>query len=221
MMKPFWRLAAVAILAAIASSAANVSAQQPANSAQPNLSPAQQAKADNGVPPYTEADVRFIQGMIAHHAQAITMARLAPTHGAQPAIKVLAERIDVSQKDEIDFMQRWLKARGQTVPDADAHGAHAGMNMPGMPALMPGMLTPEQMAQLEKAAGPEFDRLFLTFMIQHHLGALTMVEQLFASHGAAQDDDVFKFASDVGADQSSEIGRMQRMLEPNTQGSSP
>jgi uncharacterized protein (DUF305 family) len=220
MKKSFLRIAAAALVA-IAASAADSTAQQPATSGQPTLSPAQRAKADNGVPPYVQADIQFIQGMIAHHAQAITMARMAPTHGAQPAIRVLAERIDVSQKDEIDFMQRWLKARGQTVPDANAHAAHSGMDMPGMPALMPGMLTPEQMAQLEKATGAEFDRLFLTFMIQHHLGALTMVEQLFASHGAAQDDDVFKFASDVGADQSSEIGRMQRMLEPTSQGSSP
>jgi uncharacterized protein (DUF305 family) len=147
------------------------------------------------------------------------MAQLAPTHAASGSIKILAERIDVSQQDEIAFMQIWLTDRGEHAPEVDAHGAHAGMH--GTDSVMPGMLTPAQLAQLEAAAGTEFDRLFLTFMIQHHEGALIMVEKLFASHGAAQDDDVFKFASDVGADQTAEIGRMRLMLQPLSESSSP
>jgi uncharacterized protein (DUF305 family) len=189
----------------------------PASAADPNLSPAARAQADGGRPPYTKADVQFMQGMIGHHAQAVTMARWAPSHGASNELRILAERIDVAQRDEITFMQRWLRERGETVPDTAAaheHEGHAGMDMPGMDmsaALMPGMLTPEQMTQLSRARGAEFDRLFLTFMIQHHEGALVMVDRLFGSRGAGQDDAVFKFASDVSADQSTEIDRMRSM----------
>jgi uncharacterized protein (DUF305 family) len=181
------------------------------------LSPAAQAKADGGRPPYTPADVKFMQGMIAHHAQALTMAALAPTNGARGDVRVLAERIDVAQRDEIDFMQRWLRERGEMVPDPSAMHTMAGhampmSQMPGM--MMPGMLSAEQMAELEAAKGGDFDRLFLTGMIQHHEGALTMVTQLFGSPGAGQDVNIWKFASDVEADQSSEIARMRTMLEP-------
>ena len=170
------------------------------------LTPAAQAKADSGRPAYTQGDVRFMQGMILHHAQALVMAGWAPTRASRSAVKVLAERIDVSQRDEIAFMERWLRERRQTVPES-----HAAHGMGGQ--LMPGMLTAEQLAQLEKARGAEFDRLFLQYMIQHHEGALAMVDQLFASPGAARDDAVFRFASDVFADQSAEIERMQRMLD--------
>ncbi|MGH7567893.1 MAG: DUF305 domain-containing protein [Gemmatimonadales bacterium] len=174
------------------------------------LSPAAQARADSGRPPYTAQDVHFMSGMIGHHAQAVLMAGWAPTHGASAAVRALCERIVVAQRDEIAFMQRWLRERRETVPEADPRG----YTMPGMdhPMLMPGMLTPDELAQLDGASGPEFDRLFLTFMIQHHQGAITMVEELFSAHGAAQDDYVFKFAADVNADQSTEIDRMNRML---------
>jgi len=176
---------------------------------------AQQAPP-GGHPPYTAADVRFMAGMIAHHAQAVLMAGWAPSHGASGALRVLCERIVVAQQDEIAFMQRWLRERNQAVPPADPqdHG------MPGMhqPVLMPGMLTPEQLAQLDRARGPAFDRLFLAFMIQHHRGAITMVEQLLGAQGAAQDGQVFRFAADVNADQTSEIDRMTRMLDAMTPG---
>jgi uncharacterized protein (DUF305 family) len=172
--------------------------------------PAEQSRADGGKPRFTEADVRFMSGMIAHHAQAVVMAGWAPSHGASPSVRTLCERIVVAQRDEIAFMQQWLKDRNLPVPEADPKGHR----MPGMDhhLLMPGMLTPEQMAQLDQARGAEFDRLFLTFMIQHHEGALAMVDQLMGSPGAAQDDYVFKFAADVSADQSTEIDRMYEML---------
>jgi uncharacterized protein (DUF305 family) len=162
-----------------------------------------------------------MQGMITHHGQALVMTRLAPSHGARPDVRTLAGRIDVAQRDEIAFMQRWLRERGETVPEPHAGHDMAGHQMatPGSPAsgaLMPGMLTPQQVARLEAARGPEFDRLFLTFMIQHHQGALTMVEQLFASPGAGQDVNVFRFASDVTADQTTEIDRMRAMLSAGT-----
>jgi uncharacterized protein (DUF305 family) len=175
------------------------------------LSPAEQARADSGRPPYTAADVHFMSGMIGHHAQAVVMAGWAPSHGASDAVRVLCERIVVAQRDEIAFMQRWLRERHETVPDADPQGH----TMPGMdhPLLMPGMLTPAQLAQLDGARGPEFDRLFLRFMIQHHQGAITMVEQLLSVQGAAQDGPVFRFAADVNVDQTTEIDRMNRMLD--------
>jgi uncharacterized protein (DUF305 family) len=159
-----------------------------------------------------EADVRFMQHMIPHHSQAIEMARLAPTHGAGPAVQRLAERIINAQTDEIATMQRWLRDRGQAVPEARSASMHAMHGGDAHQALMPGMLTPGQMAQLDAARGAEFDRLFLTFMIQHHRGAVAMVTELFGSWGAGQDDAVFKLASDVNVDQATEIARMQRML---------
>src|SRR6266705_1635208 len=159
---------------------------------------------------YTPADVHFVAGMIGHHAQAIQMAGWAPSHGASPSVQVLCERIVVAQNDEIVFAQRWLREHGEYVPPADPRGRI----MQGMdhPMLMPGMLTPEQMAQLDSARGPAFDRLFLTFMIQHHQGAILMVNQLFGSPGGGEEEIVFRFASDVYADQTTEIDRMSRML---------
>lgn len=156
------------------------------------------------------ADVHFVSGMIAHHAQAVLMAGWAPANGASSAVRVLCERIVVSQRDEIALMQQWLRDHGQPVPAGDA--AHD--MMPGMDhaMLMPGMLTAEQLTELHAATGPEFDRLFLTDMIQHHQGAITMVEQLISTPGAARDNFIFKLASDINADQTTEIDRMQRML---------
>ena len=157
--------------------------------------------------PYTEADVQFLTGMILHHSQAIQISSWAPSHGASAAIQRLTERIVVGQKDDIFLMRQWLTDRGKPAPDPD-HAAHSGDHA----MHMPGMLTAEQMAQLDAARGTEFDRLFLTFMIQHHQGALKMVEQLLGSAGAAQDDFVFKLASDMNAEQITEIERMRSML---------
>ena len=167
----------------------------------PGLTPAAQARADGGKPPYTRADVEFMTGMIGHHAQAVEMAGWAGSHGAGSAVRRLAERIVVGQRDEIALMESWLRERNEPVPGVDS--SQSGM---------PGMLTAEQLAQLNQARGPAFDRLFLTFMIRHHQGAITMVEQLFGSHGAAQDEIVFKFASDVHVDQVTEIEFMSEML---------
>ncbi len=180
-------------------------------------SPAEVARADSGRPPFSAADVRFVTGMIPHHAQAVLIAGWAPSHGAGEAVRVLCERIVVAQRDEIAFMRRWLRDRGLAEPPSDlTHADHAAGAE--RPALMPGMLTAEQLVQLDAARGTEFDRLFLTFMIQHHAGAVAMVEQLMGSHGAAQDDDIFLFAADVNADQSTEIERMQLMLDAMAKG---
>lgn len=162
--------------------------------------------------PITAADIRFMSGMIGHHAQAVMISGWAASHGASSSIQTLAARIIVSQNDEIRFMQNWLRDHGQPVPAVDT--AHAHMAMPGMDhgEMMPGMLTPEQLAQLDAARGKEFDRLFLTFMMQHHRGAITMVNQLINTPGAAQDDVMFKYISDVNADQTTEIDRMGTML---------
>jgi len=170
------------------------------------------ARADSARLPYTKADIDFMSGMISHHAQAIKMASWAPTHGASPALVRMAERIVVGQADEIELMQSWLRDRLQTVPEADPAGMKMKMGDVEHVMLMPGMLTDAQMKQLDAARGREFDRLFLTFMIQHHRGAIDMVRQLLSSHGAAQDETVFKFANEVEIDQSEEIQRMQLML---------
>jgi uncharacterized protein (DUF305 family) len=170
------------------------------------------AVAARGGPAYTAADVQFMQGMIGHHAQAIVMANMAPTHGASSQVALFCRKILRSQRDEIDLMQSWLRERGETVPDpADPH-AGMDMSMAGHMMLMPGMLTPEQLAQLDGARDTTFDRLFLTFMIQHHEGALTMVAKLFDSPGAGQTPEIFGYATGVDADQRAEIGRMRAML---------
>ena len=170
------------------------------------------ARADSARYPYTTADVHFMSGMIAHHAQAIVMSGLVPSRGATSLVRTLAERIINAQQDEIVTMRTWLRNRQQPVPDAPAKGMKMVMNGMEHEMLMPGMLTAGQMTQLERAMGAEFDRLFLMFMIQHHRGATSMVNDLFGSYGAGQDELVFKFASDVNVDQSTEIARMERML---------
>jgi len=170
-----------------------------------------QTQTDSARPRYTAADVQFVAGMIVHHAQAVLIAGWAPSHGAGPELRALCERIVVGQRDEIAVMQRWLRERHEPVPDAAAHAAM----MPGMDhaALMPGMLTEQQLAQLDSARGPEFDRLFLTFMIQQHRGALTMVRALIDTPRSARDGLLFQIASDIAADQAAEIDRMTRMLD--------
>ncbi len=172
------------------------------------LPPSTRAK----LPPRSQADVEFMQGMIMHHAQAVEMTALIPSHTENKDLRSLGARISSSQSDEIKFMKRWLAARGEPV----------SMAMPGMPdmdtsghpmALMPGMLSPGQMEALRKAKGAEFDHLFLTGMIQHHNGALTMVKDLFDTAGAGQDAELFNFATDVDTGQRAEIRIMQGMLE--------
>lgn len=153
-------------------------------------------------PGFTVADVRFMQHMIGHHAQAVQMAALAPTNGASDDVVRLARKIDISQRDEIAMMKSWLQERRQAVPD-ESH-SHAMM--------MPGMLTPEQLARLGAARGREFNRLFLTLMMRHHEGALQMVQELFRTPGAGQEPDIFRFATDVDADQRDELVVMERLL---------
>jgi len=166
---------------------------------------------DNARRGYTAGDVRFMSGMIYHHAQAILIAGWAPSHGAGPSVRTLCERIVAAQTDEIALLSRWLSDRHEAVPHPPADAEH--MMMPEMDSthMMPGMLTAAQLAQLDRARGPDFDALFLRLMIQHHEGAITMVNQLFAA-GAGEENPVYKMASSVFADQTTEIERMQRML---------
>jgi uncharacterized protein (DUF305 family) len=208
------------IVAGLISAAALAGCSRGMRPAAAAVVPVAAARPDSGPPPFSAADARFMSGMIVHHAQAVLMSGWAPTHGASPAVAELCERINVSQRDEIAAMQRWLRERHQAVPDADTGsqrmmaGMDPHMSMPGMaaPMLMPGMLTGAQLLQLDSARGPAFDRLFLTFMIQHHEGALTMVQDLMNSPGAGEDGLVFQFASDVSSGQAAEIDRMRHML---------
>lgn len=202
--RPLARAAgALAVIAATGCSSAT-----PAAAAQ-DAPPPPAARADSSPRPYphTAADVAFMSGMIVHHQQAVVIAGWAPSHGASPAVQRLCERIVVGQRDEIGILTRWLTDRGEPVPvvDSSQHAMHHA-------AEMPGMLTPAELAQLDGARGPAYDRLFLTLMIAHHRGALVMVDRLFGAQGAGQDQTVFRIASDVHTDQSTEIGRMQQML---------
>ena len=173
-------------------------------------------------PRHTPADARFLQQMIGHHAQALEMAALVPGRAASDGLRLLAERIAVSQRDEIALMQDWLRARGEAVPAAEGHDAHHGHHGAGTaPAGMPGMAAPEEMARLAAASGTEFDRLFLELMIRHHEGALVMVAELFASPGAGQESRIFQIASEVDADQRMEIDRMRSMLDGPPSGPRP
>jgi len=174
------------------------------------------ARADSARYPYTAADIHFMSGMISHHAQAIKMAHMAETHDAGPAVLRLSGRIINAQSDEIRLIQQWLRDRNQPVPEPNLDGTKMTMNGTEHTMLMPGMLTDAQMKQLDASRGIDFDGLFLLFMIQHHRGAVAMVKDLFASYGAGQDELVFKFASDVNVDQSTEIVRMENMLSALT-----
>jgi uncharacterized protein (DUF305 family) len=198
-----------------ASAAATAPATAPAANTGPvRTSPAAiaEAHADSVRHPYTVADVQFMQGMIGHHAQALIMAAWAPTHDASPSVQTLCLRIINSQQDEITLMQHWLADRQQMVPDGRTPGMKMMVNGTEQTMLMPGMLTPAQMTELDHARSLDFDRLFLTDMIQHHRGAISMVHDLFETTGAGQDEIVFKFASDANVDQTTEIARMEKML---------
>jgi uncharacterized protein (DUF305 family) len=193
-----WFLAAAMALAAVSHPAAQKTDPSP--------------RPDLVREPYNEADAAFMAGMIPHHAQAVLIAGWAASHGARPDVRTLCERMVVSQRDEIETMRNWLRDRGEEVPAADA--THHRMKMNGVvhDMLMPGMLSADDLAQLDKARNAEWDTLFLKAMIRHHEGALKMVDDLFETHGAMQDEDLYKFVSDIYADQTAEIERMQKML---------
>jgi uncharacterized protein (DUF305 family) len=179
---------------------------QPGAPGQPSRVITAEAAADVSKVDYIDADIKFMQGMIGHHAQAIEMVALIPTHSSRREMVLLGQRIDISQTDEIKMMQDWLRVRGQQVPGVNAMHAHGA-------TLMPGMLTEEEMARLARANGDAFDRLFLEGMIKHHEGAITMVKELFATPGAGQDVSIFSFANDVDIDQRMEIQRMGALLD--------
>jgi len=186
------------------------------------------ARADSLRHPYSKADIDFANGMIQHHAQAVRIANWCPSHGASADVLTLCARIINAQVDEIHRMQQWLVDRRQPIstPDTSRAGAMSMTDMPGMhgmrsDALMPGMLTVAQLDSLDAARGKAFDRLFLSDMIHHHQGAVAMVRQLYGTRGAGQDDVIFKLASDISADQTTEIARMQRLLAAVVFGRTP
>ncbi len=223
------RWTTTAILAVLATQACSstggteaetATAPQPAATSIAELEVIYHARMDSARMSFVEADVHFMSGMIGHHAQALIMAGLAPTHGASPTIQTLCARIINAQKDEIVTMQQWLRDRGQTVPEVEITGTNLMVHGADHAMHMPGMLTPDQMRELDEARGPDFDRLFLTYMIQHHSGAVTMVHDLFGTDGAAQEDIAFKLASDIQVDQTTEIARMELMLNALPDGGS-
>jgi uncharacterized protein (DUF305 family) len=218
-MKPLNHPIAATLLAALATAACSITAVPVAETAPQatvetaDLEALYRARMDSARMRFTEADVHFMTGMIGHHAQALVMAGLAPTHGANPAVQRLSARIINAQQDEIALMQHWLRDRDQPVPEVSITGTTLVVQGPDYVMHMPGMLTPEQIQELDDASGRAFDRLFLTLMVQHHQGAVTMVHSLFGTNGAAQGDVVFKLASDIQVDQITEIARMELMLE--------
>jgi uncharacterized protein (DUF305 family) len=210
-MLPTLRLIPAALAYAVLVATGCASAGQPESTTRP--APAPPTKVGIAAIKHTAADANFMRGMIHHHAQAVLMAKWAPTHGAGADLQRLTERIVVAQQDEIALMQTWLKEKGEPVPDPSPGPMR--MTMPDGTThdmLMPGMLSAAELKQLDAARGVEFDRLFLTFMIRHHEGALDMVEELFGAKGAAHDEDTFRLASDVFADQTTEIRVMKEML---------
>lgn len=183
---------------------------QPGSPGKPSTTLA--APADKRVAKATKADVTFMQGMIHHHAQAIEMVELLKTRTQRKDMKLLGLKIEVSQNDEMKMMRNWLKDRGEEVPMDHGHGQMMMMSAGNMMPPMPGMLTEKQMAALAAAKGPAFDKLFLEGMIQHHIGALTMVDELFSTPGAGQESIIFDFATHVDQDQRMDISRMRAML---------
>ena len=212
---PTARAAAALALAACAAGPGKTTAPQPQPAPEvADLEALYRARTDSARLRFTQADVDFMTGMIAHHAQALVMAALAPTNDASPTIRTLGDRIINAQQDEIATMQRWLRDRGRPAPEVRIAGTVFTLHEGGDHAMhMPGMLTSEQFAELEAAHGLDFDRLFLRYMIQHHQGAVTMVHHLFEVDGAALDEEAFKLASDIQVDQLTEIARMERMLD--------
>jgi len=208
-MKRSARRAAVCMLAlAACGTPAGEAPAGPAPAVQQPAAPADTARraAADTARRRSEADVRFMQHMMAHHQQARVMSAMVPERTTRPEIRLIAERIDVSQEDEMRQMRGWLRRHGVEAPASDAHAAHGGH------AAMPGMLTQAELARLAAARGAEFDRLFLEYMIRHHEGAVTMVAELFATPGAAQTSEMYGFATDVNADQRAEIARMRALL---------
>lgn len=201
--------AIVALAAVMSLTGCRATAPQPGAEAPESGQATSDAGMDPGNQDYTDADVRFVQGMISHHAQAVRMSSLVPTRSSNESLSVLSRRIGISQLTEIDLMERWLRKNDQTAPqpaleyppDEHSHSVH-----------MPGMLTSDEMARLAAAEGTGFDRLFLNGMITHHLGALTMVENLFDTPGAAQNAAIFQLATDISGVQRSQIARMRALL---------
>ena len=210
-----WLLAAVMIgwtAAACGGAARSGTSATPTTAPESEFEALYRARQDSARMRFTAADVHFMTGMIGHHSQALVMSALAPTHGASPAVQTLAARIINAQNDEIALMEQWLRDRGQAVPEVHIDGLNLMIHGADHALHMPGMLSAEQLKQLDQARGTAFDHMFLTFMIQHHQGAITMVHELFATDGAGQDDLAFKIASDVQVDQATEIDRMELML---------
>jgi uncharacterized protein (DUF305 family) len=219
-----WPLAALAVILS-ACGAATAAAPPPGASpdglTQAEMEAIYRARVEGDRARFTEADVRFMTNMIHHHAQAIAMAQMAPSRSTSRSIQTLAARIINAQEDEIEIMQRWLRVRGRAAPEL--HVTESGVMVHGADhddVRMPGMVSNAQLRQLEEARGEAFDRFFLTLMIEHHKGAVVMVHELFATDGAGQDEDVFRFASDVQVDQSTEVARMELMLAAMSAGSS-
>jgi uncharacterized protein (DUF305 family) len=204
-------LAAIGVASCTRATGGATTAPEPDSTRNAQLEAIYRARLDSARMRFTPADVQFMTSMIAHHAQAVVAARLAESHGASPSILTLSGRIINAQQDEIATMEQWLRDRRQPVPELHIEGTSVMMHG-GTHVHMPGMLTAEQMRQLDEARSAEFDRLFLAYMIQHHRGAVTMVRELFSTDGAGQDEEVFKFASDVQVDQSTEVARMELML---------
>jgi uncharacterized protein (DUF305 family) len=176
---------------------------------EPNRTLTDEEASNLNVPEYTDGDVEFVQGMIQHHAQALTMTAMVADRASSPDLPLMAERMDVSQRDEIRLMEQWLEDRGEDVPDAS--GDHGRGD--GAAELMPGMLTDDELTQLEQATGPDFDTLFLQYMIRHHEGARVMVADLLSGEdGGGQEPGVFQLAQHIDSDQSIEIARMKSLL---------
>jgi uncharacterized protein (DUF305 family) len=223
-----WTIAA-ALLVAAGAAACRTAAPEPAAAPPVPATPAPApSAAGRAAPGGHEADVRFVQHMMAHHAQALAMTALVPARSARDDLRLLAERIEVSQRDELAIMRQWLESHGQPVPDASAiaapaagHAQHGAAAAAAGHAEMPGMLTAAEMARLAAATGADFDRLFLQLMIRHHEGALTMVAELLGSRGGAQQSQIYQIAVDVDADQRAEIQRMRALLARMPAGTSP